>query len=50
VEENTAVVHYVYSVKTFDEEGKEFEKKAKLTDVLIRQSGKWFLLGDHIGK
>ncbi|NOX19059.1 MAG: nuclear transport factor 2 family protein [Chlorobi bacterium] len=49
VEENTAVVHYVYSVKTIGEDEKEIEREVKLTDVLIKQKGKWFLLGDHVG-
>ncbi len=49
VEENTAVVHYIYSVVTVDENNKKIVRKVKLTDVLIKQKGKWFLLGDHVG-
>ena len=47
VVDNTAVVHYFYSSK--NKENVKIERSVRLTDLLIKQNGNWFLLGDHIG-
>ncbi len=49
VVENSAVVHYLYSSKTTNKENKRIQNNVRLTDLLVKQKGKWFLLGDHIG-
>lgn len=44
----TAIVHYIYSAKYSDTNGKEKEKNGRNTDILIKQQNKWMIVADHI--
>ena len=46
---NLAVVHYVFSEHGTNEKGEHETTEARWTDTLIKEGGKWLLLGDHGG-
>lgn len=46
---NMAIVHYYYSRVVKDVEGKERNRSGRWTDILMKQGGKWVLIGDHGG-
>jgi hypothetical protein len=41
------VVYYTQVVK--DGEGKEKTQRGRWTDILVKQDGRWVLIGDHGG-
>ena len=44
---NVAIVHYYYSVVYKNSHKKNKEKLGRNTDILLKQKGKWILIGDH---
>jgi ketosteroid isomerase-like protein len=46
---NVAVVHYVISFHSTNEKGEHETTEDRWTDTLIKEGGKWLLLGDHGG-
>jgi predicted DNA-binding protein YlxM (UPF0122 family) len=48
--ENTAVVHYYFSIIPKNEETNVQMSVGHYTDILLKQNGKWILVGDHVGK
>lgn len=46
---NTAVVHYILSYHVTNEKGEHETGESRWTDALIKEGGKWMLLGDHGG-
>lgn len=46
---NMAVVHYVLSAHYTNEKGEHESGEQRWTDALIKEGGKWLLLGDHGG-
>ena len=46
---NVAIAHYYYSDVVKDTEGKQEARKGRLTDILIKDEGKWLFIGWHGG-
>jgi ketosteroid isomerase-like protein len=46
---NLAVVHYVVGAHYTNEKGEHESGEQRWTDTLIKEGGKWLLLGDHGG-
>lgn len=46
---DVAIVHYYYSTTYNNANGKQFEKKGRNTDIVLKQKDKWVLIGDHVG-
>ena len=49
VQGNAAVVHYVLSAHFTNEKGEHESGEQRWTDMLVKEGGKWLLLGDHGG-
>ena len=49
VMDNFAFVHYYYTMVS-ESDGKKKPDEGRWTDILVRQGGKWLLLGDHGGE
>jgi ketosteroid isomerase-like protein len=47
---NVAFVHYFYSQTYKDSEGKEKNSSGRWTDILMKDGGKWLMIGDHGGE
>jgi ketosteroid isomerase-like protein len=47
---NVAIVHYSYLTITKLEEEKEQVSKGRWTDILLKEDGKWTVIGDHGGE
>ena len=45
-----AFVHYYWNEVIKDAEGKQKEISGRWTDILMKQAGKWVLIGDHGGQ
>lgn len=45
-----AYVHYYYTQVTESTDGKPKTEKGRWTDILMKKSGKWMLVGDHGGE
>ena len=45
-----AYVHYYYTQVTEGADGKPNTEKGRWTDILMKKSSKWMLVGDHGGK
>ena len=43
-----AIVHYNYSAKYRNEDGKEKTKNGRFTDILIKEEESWLIVGDHV--
>jgi ketosteroid isomerase-like protein len=46
---NVAVVHYIVSAHSKNESGEHTSTEARWTDTLIKENGRWLLLGDQGG-
>lgn len=46
---NVAIVNYYYSQAYRDTEGKQQIEQGRFTDILMKEKGKWLLIGDHGG-
>jgi ketosteroid isomerase-like protein len=46
---NLAVVHYILAAHVTNEKGEHESIEQRWTDTLIKEGGKWLLLGDHGG-
>ena len=49
IHNNTAVVHYYYSILEKDIGGNEKKSNGRKTDILIKQDDKWVIIADHGG-
>jgi ketosteroid isomerase-like protein len=47
---DAAFVHYFYSQTYKDIEGKMKNSSGRWTDILMKQGGKWVMIGDHGGE
>ncbi len=45
-----AYVHYYYTQVSENSEGKPMTERGRWTDILMKKSGKWLLVGDHGGE
>lgn len=45
-----AYVHYYYTQVSENSEGKPMTERGRWTDILMKKSGKWMLVGDHGGE
>ena len=45
-----AYVHYYYTQVIESNDGKSKTEKGRWTDILMKKSGKWMLVGDHGGE
>jgi hypothetical protein len=45
-----AYVHYYYTQVTESDKGKSNTERGRWTDILMKKSGKWMLVGDHGGE
>ena len=46
---NVAIVNYCYNTITRDTDGKQQVEKGRYTDILMKEKGKWLMIGDHGG-
>jgi ketosteroid isomerase-like protein len=46
---DVAVVHYYYNSISKGTDGKEIDRSGRWADILVKQDGKWVLIGDHGG-
>jgi ketosteroid isomerase-like protein len=42
--------HYYFTMVTEDADGKPHTERGRWTDILMKKSGKWMLVGDHGGE
>ena len=49
IHDNLAFVHYHWQRIVKDSEGKEKSTRGRWTDILVKQEGKWLIIGDHGG-
>ncbi|MHA2032661.1 MAG: DUF4440 domain-containing protein [Candidatus Kariarchaeaceae archaeon] len=47
---NFAFVHYYYTQVTERNDGTPRQEKGRWTDILMKQDGKWMIVGDHGGE
>ena len=47
---NFAFTHYYYRIITKDKKGEEKMEAGRWTDILMKEGGKWLLIGDHGGE
>jgi len=50
VKRDFAYVHYYYTAVRENKEGKAEWEKGRWTDILMKENGKWVIIGDHGGK
>lgn len=50
VDGNFAYVHYYYYMVNEGADGKPMQERGRWTDILMKKSGKWVLIGDHGGE
>jgi len=46
---NVAIANYYYSQLYKDMDGKQQTEQGRFTDILLKEKGKWLLIGDHGG-
>lgn len=46
---NVAIVNYHYSFLYRDTDDKQQMEQGRYTDILMKEKGKWLLIGDHGG-
>jgi len=46
---NVAIVHYIYMEVSKYQDEKEQSEQGRWTDILMKQDGKWVMIGDHGG-
>ena len=46
---NTAFVHYYYDMIRESSDGKKSHSTGRWTDILLKEGGKWLVIGDHGG-
>jgi hypothetical protein len=47
---NIAIVHYYYYTVDEDADGNQIPSKGRWTDILMKQGGKWVMIGDSGGQ